>query len=237
MSEQRTRLYEDFIEFVRADSRQERSADHRRMFSLLLWCFVAPGLVAGAIVLLSRLGVIGMRWRAYVEPVILFFPVIYSLYFMSSGFLRDLPRAFLKGNLSTALDTCLKESEWRRRTRGTLLATVSATPEDWAWIKDQFQADLDRLLQRTRYLTILAGAILYLVLEGIDSIGKLPQESVSWVRDPHLGWVELAGKGEDYIQLIGLGLFLVLLYLTGSQTYYALKRYWVCIEGSSAADR
>ena len=34
----------------------------------------------------------------------------------------------------------------------------------------------------------------------------------------------------DSLQFVGLGLFLILLYLSGNQTYHSLRRYLVCAE-------
>jgi len=81
-----------------------------------------------------------------------------------------------------------------------------------------FRTDLANMLQRTKYLTALAGAVFFLILQGIDSLG----EPESIVRNPMILWTE-ASNGIS--QLMALALFLVLLYLSGSQTYQSLTRY------------
>ena len=43
-----------------------------------------------------------------------------------------------------------------------------------------------------------------------------------------MGWIE--SSSNDFSQLVGLRLFLLLLYLSGNQTYHSLMRYLHCAE-------
>jgi hypothetical protein len=87
--------------------------------------------------------------------------------------------------------------------------------------------DLQAMEYRTKYLTALAGAVFFLIMQGIDSLTD-GEGKVTWVKSSVLGWVETSSS--DLSQFVGLALFLVLLYLSGSQTYQSLKRYLNCIE-------
>ena len=75
-------------------------------------------------------------------------------------------------------------------------------------------------------MTALAGAVFYLILQGVDLLGDEPPQ-VAWMKSP-MGWIEVSQN--DFSQFIGLGLFLVLFYLSGSQTFHSLSRYLNCAE-------
>ena len=153
------------------------------------------------------------------------FPVLYSLQVLWKNFAKEFPRAMRQGNLITVLDSCAKEALWRDETLSRLKKTVPASTRTWRTVADLFQVDLDSMLRRSRYLTVLAGAIFYLLMQGIDTIGN-PPDPTTWLRDPETGWIET--KGDDLMQVGGLGLFLILLYLSGSQTHSSLLRYQIC---------
>ena len=106
---------------------------------------------------------------------------------------------------------------------------IQAKKGDWAWLIANFKVDLEAMQQRTRYLTALAGAVFFLLMQGIDSIGGSEHEGpVSWSKNPLMGWIE--SSSNDVGQLVALALFLVLLYLSGIQTYHSLRRYLHCAE-------
>jgi hypothetical protein len=63
-------------------------------------------------------------------------------------------------------------------------------------------------------------------MQGIDTLGG--EEKVTWVKSPFTGWVETGTS--DFSQFVGLGLFLMLLYLSGNQTQRAVARYLDCVE-------
>jgi hypothetical protein len=105
--------------------------------------------------------------------------------------------------------------------------TLAASADEWDWIIANFKMDLRSMEYRTKYLTALAGAVFFLLMQGIDSIVDGEGKS-TWVRTATLGWIETSSS--DLSQFVGLALFLVLLYLSGSQTYHSLRRYLDCAE-------
>lgn len=227
-------LYSDFIEFVRGDLQTERSAVNRRMWSVLTWCFLMPAGVMLAMLFMIAYGVLPRSARGYIEWMVLIFPVSYSLYFLGSEVLRQVPATFRRGGIASALGQALREGEWRNRVVENLRRQFrDVAPEDWRFIASSFRIDLDGMQYRARYLTALAGAVLFLIMQGMDALSP-EEQGVSWVKTPMLGWVET--NSNNLSQFVGLALFLVLLYLSGSQTYYNLKRYLVCAELLIRAD-
>lgn len=229
MKRPRFELYRSFLDFISAETQRERSVVNRRMLSVFVWCFLLPTVISFTILLLVKLNVLPLRARGYTDWLVLVFPVIYSLYFLGSEVLRDIPTAFRRGGMGTTLGQALKEGEWRHRTCDAIRKSIPASSEEWRWIISNFKMDLAVMRYRTRYLTALAGAVFFLIMQGIDSIAEEPdQQKVTWMKDSVLGWIETSSG--DMSQFIGLGLFLVLLYLSGSQTSHSLHRYLNCAE-------
>lgn len=221
-------IYRSFLEFIRADSRRERNLVSRRMRSVFFWCFILPALLSVLTLILIRLNVIPFRIRSYLDWVILIFPVSYSIYFISSEVIREVPVAFRSGGLATSLGQSLKEGEWRDLVCEGMRKSISASAQEWQWIVSSFHIDLLNLRYRSKYLTALAGAVFFLLMQGIDSITGQDDGRTTWVKDSALGWLEIASN--DTSQFVGLALFLVLLYLSGIQTYHSLQRYLDCAE-------
>jgi hypothetical protein len=219
--------YLEFVEFVKKDSELDRAADTRRVIGLFIWCFLAPAAIAGVLFGLSQAGVIGPRWSGLIDLLMILFPVIYSFQFLGISVLRQLPRALRQGNVRTVLDSCAQEARWRDSTVQKMRDQVRANPQEWRLLAQAFQFDLDAMLRRSRYLTVLGGAIFFLLMQGLDSLGSpVDLSSAHWVRNPQTGWLE--AKSDEVIQMGGLTLFLILLYLSGTQTHHALQRYQVC---------
>ena len=210
----RHELYIDFIEFVRTEIQRERSITSRRMLSVVFWCFLLPTFTSIVAVFLVKLRILPVAVRAYLDWLILAFPVVYSIYFLSAEVLKELPMAFRRGGMSNTLLGALKEGKWRDRVADEMRKTVKANATEWRWIIANFRIDLENLQYRARYLTALAGAVFFLIMRGIDSITE----------------VDVSVGGGDFSELIGLALFLILLYLSGNQTYHSLKRYLNCAE-------
>ena len=222
----RPELYRSFIDYVRVEIRRERSTVSRQMFNVFLWCFLFPAIVAITLLLLVKFHVLPRSVRAYLDWVVLVFPVSYSLYFLSSQVLAEIPAAFKSGGMALTLEKSCQENAWRERVCEGLNRTVEASADQWKWIIANFKMDLEAMQYRTKYLTALAGAVFFLIMQGIDSIVDDGQK-VTWIRDSVLGWVEASS---NLSQFVGLGLFLVLLYLSGSQTCQSLVRYLNCAE-------
>ncbi|MGK5084136.1 hypothetical protein WDW37_12640 [Bdellovibrionota bacterium FG-1] len=235
-------IYRDFLEFVSVDIQRERLLVHRKMFHVFFWCFLLPALVSVSTLVLIKLHVLPLKAKAIRDWLVLIFPVSYSLYILGLEVLARVPVVLKRGGISGTLGQAAKESQWRERVRVEMDRAVRASTDQWKWIIENFRIDLAALQNRMRYLTALAGAVFFLIMQGIDSLGdgtSAVETSVSWTRNPITGWVETSAY--DFSQFVGLLLFLGLLYLSGSQTYHSLRRYLHCAElgllDTSASDR
>jgi hypothetical protein len=121
----------------------------------------------------------------------------------------------------------VSQGEWREKCVEHLKKNLHLNLFEWEQIRLSFEKDLDAMLFRTRYLTALAGAIFFLITQGIDFITD-GGNRVTWVKDPVMGWVELTTN--DFNQYVALALFLMLLYLSGVQTHQSLKRFKDCVD-------
>ena len=219
--------YRSLIDFIGVDSQRDRHLVNRRMLSVFFWCFILPAMTTAAMLLLMKLGFLPRRARSSLDLVILIFPVLYSIYFLSSQVLIEVPAAFRRGGIATTLGENIKESTWRENVCEGMRRDLVLSSEQWSWVITSFKMDLKRLQNRTRHLTALAGAVFFLIMQGIDLLGG-EDKKVTWVIDAVFGWVEASGN--DTTQFLALGLFLVLLYLSGTQTYHSLERYLSCAE-------
>ena len=220
-------IYQSFVEFVSNDIQHERRLVNRRMLNVFIWCFFLPAFISASILLLVKLKILPPRMRNQLDWLVLILPIFYSLYILSSEVLAQVPSAFRKGGIATTLVQSVREGEWRERVVEAMNRTVTASASDWSWIIASFRIDLEAMQYRTRYLTALAGAVFFLLMQGIDSLTD-GDSKTTFVKTSILGWVETSTN--DLTQFVGLALFLVLLYLTGSQTYHSLKRYLNCAE-------
>ena len=223
-SKSRQEFYKDFLEFVSRDMQTERYQINRRILNVFLWCFIFPLLTSASILLLIKFNVLPRNIRSHADLMILVFPVVYSLYFLGSEVLANLPKVFKKGGVASTLTESLTQGDWRDRVCEAMARSVSASPQDWGWIIASFRIDLRAMRYRTKHLTALAGAVFFLLIRGIDSIADIDIKPI-WARSPIFGWVDTSS---DLSQFVGLTLFLVLLYLSGSQTNQSLYRYLNC---------
>lgn len=218
--------YPRFLAFIRAHARRERASLNRRMLGVFLWCFLAPAALAVALLVLIRTGWLPWSARNWLEWLLLVFPVSYALLFLGSEVLRDLPNAFRQGALGSALRHAEAEAEWRREVLVSLRQELPLAAGEWGRLELAFRGDLESMRQRNRYLTALAGAVFFLLMQGIDGLGE-PIDPAVPAGEPAravASWLLDAG------QFVGLALFLLLLYLAGSQTLQSLRRYLICLE-------
>jgi hypothetical protein len=228
-SRSRQELYREFLEFIRQDLQRERKLAHRRMFSVILWCFILPAVVSITLLLLVKFRILPFSVRAYLDWMVLIFPVTYSLYILGSEVIAQVPAAFRRGGVANALGQSLKEAEWRERVGESMSRSMRASAQEWEWIMASFRVDLHSMQYRIRYLTALAGAVFFLIMQGIDSLTGTPVDPEAVLnRNPLMGWLE--SSSNDLGQFVGLALFLVLLYLSGNQTNQVIKRYLDCAE-------
>ena len=219
--------YEAFLSYVDTHIQGERRQVNRRMLSVFLWSFFLPALMAVVILIGARLGFLPRSSRAYVESIMLIFPISYALYFLGAEVLSQLPQAMRRGGLSASLDQSRKESVWRGQVAHGLGQALGQDPALWKLTVAGFRRDLGALEHRTRYLTALAGAVLFVILQGVDLIsdGETP---VTLIKSSQGSWMEVSSANPD--QWVALGLFLVLFYLAGMQSAYQLRRYLSCAE-------
>lgn len=215
-------LYRNFLEYVTAASRKERQLIQQRMWSVFLWCFAFPAVMAFAVMLLIQFRVLPRGFRGYLDWVILVFPVAYSIHFLGSQVFTGLLSTFKKGAVASSLSEAQKEGFWRENICDEMSRAVVANHEEWKWILHNFKMDLDGIQQRNRFVTALAGAVFFLIIHGIDSLHG-PSVPI-----PSLGWVE--STSSEISQFIGLIFFLLLFYLSGNQNYQSLRRYLNCAE-------
>lgn len=221
-SKSRLELYREFMEYIHQDIQGERKLVTRRIFSVFLWCFILPASISLALILMIKFGIIPRSVRRYLDWLILVFPLLYSLYVLSIEVLSEIPSAFRRGGIGNILNQAVRESEWRERICTELQGRIGRDPEVWRWLVASFRIELLGIQHRSRYLTALAGAVFFLLLQGIDSLGE-PEGFTSFQ-----GWFE--SSSNSVAQFVGLGLFLVLFYLSGNQSYHSLVRYQRCAE-------
>jgi hypothetical protein len=220
-------LYKEFIDFVARDIQKERSQVNRKMFSVFLWCFLLPTVSCLTVLILVKLRVLPRNARNHLDWIVLILPVFYSLYILGAEVLMQVPAAFRRGGIATTLGQALKEGEWRGNASESMAKAINASKEEWAWIISSFKMDLLAMENRTRFLTALAGAVFFLLMQGIDSIAD-GDAKATWAQTSFMGMVE--SSAGDLSQYVGLTLFLVLLYLSGNQTFQTLRRYLNCAE-------
>ena len=226
----KTRLeqYQIFLDFIAEDIRKESYLTSRRLLGVFFWCFLVPACLSIAILILVRVQVLPPRMRASLDWLLLVFPVLYSLYILGSEVLAQLPFLLKKGGAAVALKQAFKESRWRDRVSQGLRSSLGELKKDECeWMILQFSIDLEAMRYRTKYLTALAGAVFFMIMQGIDSLADAPEESV--------GWIKILGPGKmqwftsnNQMQFVGLGLFLVLLYLSGNQSTRTYQKYLDC---------
>ncbi|MBC7691435.1 MAG: hypothetical protein H7222_06660 [Methylotenera sp.] len=212
--------YAAFNDFIQRDIQLARSQVNRRMFSVFLWCFLLPALVSAAFLLLIKFGIFPRSARVYLEWIALLFPLFYSIYFLSSQVLVGATVAFRRGGVGTTLSQNTKEGEWRVSVCDSMNKELFLKADQWEWVIASLRMDLSRLQYRNRYLTALAGAVFYLIMQGIDSLGGSEEMKMNVLINP----------SNDFTQFVGLALFLVLLYLSGTQTISSLQKYLDCAE-------
>lgn len=228
----RAEIYADFLKFIQDDSQKDRMQVHQQMFSTLLWCFLVPVSFSIVLIFFIRFGMISHRWKTWADISLLAFPLIYSLYYLGSQVLVDVPLLFRKGGLSMSLRQIAKEGHWRHQTTQKLSQMVKAQPKDWEWIVTHFKMDLRILLQRTRFLILLGGVLFYILSQSFDIVDHTPSvvtySALPVGADIFLKLIHYISS--EFSAVIALVLFLTLLYLTGTQLYHSLHRYLDCAE-------
>lgn len=220
-------LYRQFIRLIQNQSASERVRFNRRMSQVFFWCFLLPVLVSASLLLVVKFGILGPAAKRYVNWLVLLFPVSYSLYFLGAEVLIGIPGVFRRGGVVSSLKYPLEQTQWRESTCQMLEKSISASNEQWQWIISSFRMDLRSMQYRAGYLTVLAGAVLFFILQGFDA---LDQPLLSQLHEPGQFLRMTDNFFSQVSQLFSLVLFLVLLYLASLQNYRTLLRYLDCAE-------
>lgn len=199
------------MRFIQAHNNRDRLIVSRKLFSFVLWCFIAPASVSVLIIVLSNSNVIPKSSRSYLDGVMLVFPVLYSLYFVGAQLLSGVPKVYREGGFAQSLGQALSEYGWRVGVLKEFKPTPPWDSADWDWVIRNLEIDIARLETRARYLTGLAGSVFFLIMQGIDA---LTVDSS----------VQNAGDSGP-AQWVGLALFLTLFYISSLQTPQNLQRY------------
>lgn len=218
LQDRRRAVYRRYLEFVQGAHQKDRLDVSRRMRSVFLWCFLAPVITVALVILMVNFGVLPRVFRSYQDWIVLVFPVLYSLYFLGSQVLAGVPDAFRRGGIGAILGQAAKEADWRIEVCAAMEKELVWSEEEWHWVISNAEEDLDRMQMRTRHLTALAGAVFFLIMQGIDSLTNENAFAVI-AADP------TATTSSEWI---GLALFLLLLYLSGQQSVQTLRRFVSC---------
>src|ERR1044072_5782268 len=97
-------LYRAFIDLILSDAQRERRVANRRMRAFFVWCFLVPVLISLATLLLIRAGVLARSVRAYLEWVVLAFPLGYAIYVLIFEVISELPSVLRRGGVAATLD-------------------------------------------------------------------------------------------------------------------------------------
>ena len=217
--------YEHFVNWVQADMKKDRFLVNRKVFSVVLWCLIFPALTLIVLVALRKYQWIGVV--KYVDLIVFVPPFIYALYSLWPT-IREIPRVFSKGGLNALLDESLKEVTWREKTSAQLKTDLKLTSKEWDLLAFHLRADLARMSQQNRYMSILACVVLFFMFQFLDlGAGNeviLEAGSAGLVK----AWVDQFSQWS--IQVFSLILFSALFYLSGLQFQRHVVRYLVCIE-------
>lgn len=219
LRERRQTSYRRYLGFIHSANQKDRMDVNRRIRSVVIWCFLVPVLVVAVGIFLVNRGFIPRVFRSYQDWVLLLFPVLYSLYFLGSQVISGLPAAFRRGGFGLTLGQTATEADWRLDTCERMENELVWSAEEWGWVISNAEEDLDRLQMRLRHLTALAGAVFFLLMQGIDSLtndGSLTQGLTQTLMGPSSS------------EWVGLALFLLLLYLSGQQNLQTLRRFMGC---------
>jgi len=217
--------YEQFVNWVQNDMKKDRFLVNRKIFSVVLWCLILPSLILIVLFALRKYQWIGNV--RYADLIIFLPPFAYALYSLWPT-IREVPKVFRKGGLNALLDESLKEVEWREKTSTKMKDELKLTPKEWDLVAFHLRADLQRMTQQNRYMSILACVVLFFMFQFLDlGAGNevvLDAGAANLVK----AWVDQFSQWS--VQVFSLALFSSLFYLSGLQFQRYLNRYLVCIE-------
>lgn len=219
--------YEALLELIEVELQQGRLLTHKRMFFVFLWSFFFPALTLILFILMNKFKVLPQLVRMNFDWILLSFPVGYAIFYLLFEALKDLPMWFKKGGYFLALRQNLKESQWRSDFNSKVILLFKDQKIDWQWMIHSFRADLRRMRNQTRHLTIIAAATFFFVFEGMNFFIEEPKASMS--PTPHTLFQYFDHFSQNSIQLFTFILFFALLYQASLQVVYSLERYLDCL--------
>jgi hypothetical protein len=205
--------------------KKARVTVNRRVFSVVLWCLVIPAAFSIALYGLRKFQIIPSA--RVVDGMIFLPPFIYALISLWPT-LREIPRVFRMGGLGALLEESQKEVEWREQTVERLDREIPLTFKEWRLVEFHLGEDIERMRAKNRYLTVLAGAVLFFMFQFLDLGGQpdLPHERGAM--GVFMAWAEQLSQWGS--QLSAIIVFAALFYLSGIQIQKHLIRYQVCVK-------
>jgi hypothetical protein len=216
--------YSQFVQWIQNDMRKDSALMNRKVFSVVLWCLILPTFTSLLLFGLRKFHLV--ETVRFADGIVFFPPFIFALYSLWPT-LRNLPKVFRKGGIGTLLDESAREVEWRENTSDKLVTALKLTPKEWDLISFHLQSDLERMAYQNRYMTLLAGVVLFFMFQFLDlgsSGGVVYQAGPTGMIQ---AWVDQFSQWS--IQVMSLVLFSTLFYLSGLQFQRYLTRYWVCV--------
>jgi hypothetical protein len=218
-------VFKRWSEWVQLDLQKDRASINRKVFHVVLWCLLIPGIISFALLTLRKLHLLA-QIRFYDAFTIL--PALGYTLFTLWPTLKRLPGTFRKGAAGAVLEDSLVEVEWAESTRKRMQSELNFTSEEWKGLNFYLQVQLKRAEDQNRYMSILSGVVLLLMFQFLDAgmTSEIPLEQgpTGLIRM----WVESFSQWG--VQLISLALFSTLFYLSGLQVSRHLNRYRTCVE-------
>ncbi len=216
--------YAAILLWIQEDLRKDRFAVHRRIFMILLWCLILPAIIASLLMVGIRLGWLPADWKRFLDWVTVMFPAGFALYVFVTEVATGFPAWIRVGGLGGVLKQIQQESEWRASARERVAAKFKLSPSAWLVVAKRYEADLKQVQFRTNFLVGLGSAVFFILLQGLDLASETDPRPLA-VEGPKLLIHLVTLWNETFTRITSLGIFSVLLYLSGVQMVATLRRY------------
>jgi hypothetical protein len=217
--------YEQFSNWIKEDIRNDHFHVNRKVFSVVFWCLIFPSAILFILHLLRKYGWIDSF--GYADLLIYLPPFIFTLYSIWPT-IRDTPKTFKKGGVTSLLEESSREVEWREKTVSRITEDLKLTPKEWSMVAFHLRAEIARMKQQNWYITILAGVVLFFMFQFLD-LGSANEVLISNSPVNQMKfWIDQFSQWS--VQVFSLGLFSTLFYLSGLQFQRQLERYLICVE-------
>lgn len=213
-------------EWIQTDLQSDRKAMNKKILNVVLWCLGYPTLLVVLLLLIRRLNFFYLD--RYFDYIVFFPPAIYIIISIWP-MLREVPTVFKKGGISAHLDETTQEIKWREARTSKMIQDLKLNPLEWQQIQFHLKNEIERFREQNRYMTILTGSVLFLLFQFLD-LGN-PDPAFVYSKNPQslaAFWVNQFSQWS--VQVFSLIIFVVLFYLSGTQSQRILSRYLVCID-------